>query len=662
MADFQQFIKDHTNATYRGMNWITYIDGGVEMYISFQVLLKFISENLNLFSSNSPIVNIDWESDKPFYALSCHISTDLQTCYLYNDKLKIEDGSNPNPNIATFHPFTQFSDSNLTVVNSNLRSDSGATSEDYVYPQVGNINYIYLNVGYLSGIIANNLDKENKISIGKFLQIICDDLNRALGGINDFQVIINSDDVPNILTIIDVNQNRIKELTKVYKNSQTLATIQAQGIGLDNGGKATFVKTIKAESSITPEIASAISIGAQANANQIGEEATSFSRLSKGLIDRLYPEKYTAKTKNTVNEPLVKRFQSNIDSFKQLIANLQKNGDAESAQIYLKLSDEDNNGPIISDLFKAIVGEFTEKNLSNPTFIPIKLELDLLGISGIRIFEQFELSTDVLPLSYQKDFNFIITGISHEVNTHKWITKLAALTYLKEQPIDTSTKTIKAIDLKLSTLTPTSTTPSGVCLPKVLNSGTYKKTYTLGNQQLSSYAKAWNDLFKDVSIDGTIADKSSLCAQGTYNIAYNFRTQYIISHTAKPFKPSLVTKGKLKSAGGNANQDSYWASLTGGYLDYTKQLVGTGLTKNEIDKAIGSIEYNVGDILVYYSEDSSTADGKYGHTQIYVGDLSPSGFSSDIKNNYGTRFVYRNKSRYPSECYTLYLFRGPQLT
>jgi hypothetical protein len=68
MADFKKFITDHTKADFRGMNWITYKDGGVEMYISFQVLLKFISENLNLFSSSNPVVNIDWQSDKPFYA------------------------------------------------------------------------------------------------------------------------------------------------------------------------------------------------------------------------------------------------------------------------------------------------------------------------------------------------------------------------------------------------------------------------------------------------------------------------------------------------------------------------------------------------------------------------------------------------------------------
>jgi hypothetical protein len=664
MADFKKFITDHTKADFRGMNWITYKDGGVEMYISFQVLLKFISENLNLFSSSNPVVNIDWQSDKPFYALSCHISTDLTVCYLYNERLKIEDGSNPNPNLATFHPFYFFTDDTLKVLNSNLRNESGATSEDYVYPQVGNINYIYLNVGYLSQIIADNLDKENKITLRTFLQTICDDVNKSLGGINDFQVTINADETPNTLTIVDFNQSRIKGLTNTISSSPQYTVIQAHGVGIDNGGQATFVKNIQAQSNITPEIASSISIGAQANGNQIGEEATSFSRLSKGLIDRIYPEKHIVNSSTDATLPLVNRYSQNIESFKTLISNLQKNKDPKSAEIYIKLSDENNNGPIISDLFKAIVGEFTEKNISNPTFIPIKLELELLGISGIRIFEQFELSSDVLPLSYQKDFNFIITGVSHEIDTHKWTTKLSALTYLKEIPVSASTE-IKAIDLKLTEATtnfPVSNSP-GVCRTKLLNQNTITaKPYSLSQTQNDRFRGAWNQMFKGKdnsnTVKGAITSKVGLCAQGVYTIA-TFSKAYI--------ERIQSYSGRVNNTGenGHANQNGYWNKLSGGgaNLDYERVLIGNGLTKSEITNAIASLEFymNLGDILVYFSEDSTnTADGQFGHTQIFVGDLTPSKFSCDLKNNYGTRFVYNNKTTYPSECYTLYLFRVPK--
>lgn len=644
---FFPFIDKSITAEYRGMNYIEYADGGIEMYISFQTLLRFISENLNLVSNGKDVVSIDWESDKPFYALSCHISTDLTKCYLYNEQLNIENGTNPDPNFATFHPFNFFRDEKLTDINKNLLITSNVPQgqeQNYAYPQVGNINYIYLNTGYLSQVIANNLDKENKITLRAFLQTVCDDVNRALGGINDFQVVINPDETPNVLTIIDVNQNRIKGLTKVYKNSQNYTLIQAQGIGLDNNTQGSFVRSISAQSQVTPEIASAISIGAQANGNQLGEEATSFSRLSKGLTDRVYPDKIIS-TQPTGSLRIVDRFKTNLEAFQNLVNNLQGSLTPNSARVNLKMSDVNNNGPSITDLFKGIVGEFTEKKQSNPTFIPIKLDIELLGISGIKIFQQFELSSDVLPLSYQNDFNFIITGITHEVMTHKWITKLATLTYLKEKDLTAAEKAdikaVKVLNLDLSSIN-----PAGVCKTYRLGSNYLKPTYTISLTQLNNSFKAWDATFGKNNV---LTDSRGWCAQGVLNTAVNF----------KNYKEggTLYTKGNLIPAGGNANTSAYANRLKLG--GWTGQLVGEGLTKAQIQSEINKITYNVGDILIYYSEDSSTSDGQYGHTQIYVGSKSPSGWSSDIRDNYGVSFVYGNAQTYPSQCYSLYLYRVP---
>ena len=654
--NYTKVITERITADYRGMNYIEYADGGIEMYISFQTLLRFISENLNLISNGEGIVSIDWESDKPFYALSCHISTDLTKCYLYNEQLKIEDGSNPNKNYATFHPFNFFRDSNLTDVNKNLLINANVPKEqaqNFAYPQIGNINYIYLNTGYLSQVIADNLDKENKITLRNFLQTVCNDVNRALGGINDLQVVINPDETPNVLTIIDVNQNRIKGLTKVYANNQSYTLIQAQGIGSDNNTQGSFVRSLSAQSQVTPEIASAISIGAQANGNQLGEEATSFSRLSRGLIDRIYPDKIII-SQDQVTGPIEERFKTNLEAFQNLVTNLQQNTSPNSARVNLKMSDEDNNGPSVADLFKAIVGEFTEKNQSNPTFIPIKLDVELLGISGIKIFQQFELSSDVLPLSYQNDFNFIITGITHEITTHKWITKLATLTYLKEKDL-TAAEKAKIKPIQVLNIDFTSIVPAGVCKTYKLNTQYNKLPYNIALTQLNNSFKAWDLTFAGLTPDRdnhiVLTDIKGRCAQGTYNIALNFQNYFKYGETGTG-NNRIFKKGALKNTGGHAK--TYGPSLQG--LKYTGQLIGEGLNKAQIQQAINSIDYNVGDILIYYSEDSGGDEGKYGHTQIYVGSKSPSGWSSDIKNNYGQSFVYNSK---PSNCWTLYLYRVP---
>jgi hypothetical protein len=85
-------------------------------------------------------------------------------------------------------------------------------------------------------------------------------------------------------------------------------------------------------------------------------------------------------------------------------------------------------------------------------------------------------------------------------------------------------------------------------------------------------------------------------------------------------------------------------------LSYVSREVADNASKYKI---------NVGDILIYYSENSGENDGKFGHTQIYVGSKSPSGWSSDIRDNYGVNFVYGNTTKYPSQCYSLYLYRVP---
>jgi len=54
-------------------------------------------------------------------------------------------------------------------------------------------------------------------------------------------------------------------------------------------------------------------------------------------------------------------------------------------------------------------------------------------MSGIKIFQRFTLSGDVLPYTYKDNFDFIITGVSHEVSSNGiWTTKLSAIIALKE--------------------------------------------------------------------------------------------------------------------------------------------------------------------------------------------------------------------------------------
>lgn len=422
-----EVVKD---VKYRGANVIQYDDGGGELYISFQVLLKFIEDYINLKSQGESIVKIDWESDKPFFAYSTSVSFNLLTCYLYNDYVQNSAGSFSTNGVANFQPFTFFSkEQNQTIINlqetlkKNAKTTIGEDPKKYsVYPTIGNINYIYVNAGFIAKTLTEGANNpENQASVRKLLQDICDGVGKALGGINDFQVII--DDDTQMMTIVDFNQKRIQGLADISKAKIT--TIKAQGLG-------SFVTDISAQSNITPELATIISVGAQANGNQLGAEAVSFSRLSAGIKDRIYIEKVIrdAPDVNKVTEEGNTQFENTKKAYLTVIANqLPK----EELDITFKSDDKLNLENVCTELYKALMGKFTSTGQVATAFIPIKLDLTLMGISGIKIFQRFTISGDVLPYIYNDNYDFVITGVSHEISTNnKWSTKISAVIALKE--------------------------------------------------------------------------------------------------------------------------------------------------------------------------------------------------------------------------------------
>ena len=87
MGQYTDFIgKTILTPGFGGANMLQYGDKGGEIYISFQTLLRFIGEYINVVDkSNKPILKIDWESDKPCFAYSTTISCNLSKCYVYNN-------------------------------------------------------------------------------------------------------------------------------------------------------------------------------------------------------------------------------------------------------------------------------------------------------------------------------------------------------------------------------------------------------------------------------------------------------------------------------------------------------------------------------------------------------------------------------------------------
>jgi len=644
-------IPDDTGVLFfKGVNSEGDEKSNVRIYLSVYGLLRFIEYDTLIFIDKNPLINIDYE-DKPCLALSSQVSSDLRICYIYRTDANLST-------VNSYHPTNKFRDflglsGSLADINIDLAAKSNASSipqgKIAVYPQVGNINNIYLDINYLSTIISEKIksNSDGKMSLMDFLQKICTDMNRALGDINDFQPYLDSDN--NILTILDLNQKRIKGLPLAFQPSGSQVT------DIIMNGMGTFITNISVESAITSDIASMISIGAQANGNVLGEEATTFSKLSYGLEDRIQPVKTFSPNSSkrfTSNNP-IDALQENIKSYVNNILKPQQGNAFTTTPI--SLTDEDfEKGSIIIDINKYFIGYFTNSNVIGSTFIPIKMSLDMLGLSGVKIFQKFKTTSNILPYDYRDNFEFIITGVDHTINNENyWNTSITALIALADKSVDSTLVNLQAFDLESA-----ADIVIAGCRARTINLGVFNPLAIPPTPNALSpeiMKKAWNYAFAGVKGDsGVYTAEIHRCSEGTYGLANNYMAFYK-SSVITPTGLAGYKKPKI-SAGGNAKDIGYRNNLVA--LGYSApQLVGEGLSRQDMPSTIKGMTFNIGDILIYYSEDSTESEGKYGHTQIYVGKLISSTWSSDIKNNYGTSFVY---GRSTSNCWTLYVVRAPQ--
>ena len=154
------------------------------------------------------------------------------------------------------------------------------TGTNVVY---GNIMDIYLNYDFISNTLQKNTGKDGEISIYKFLEDVCDNINSSLGGINKLEPILEDD---NIIKIIDQNPIPGIETSETFKNRfPGITPFEIYGFS-PSGSTSNFVRDFGFKTKIGPELASMITIGATAeNKSTKNYDGTAFSKWNDGLQD-----------------------------------------------------------------------------------------------------------------------------------------------------------------------------------------------------------------------------------------------------------------------------------------------------------------------------------------------------------------------------------------
>jgi len=638
---------------------------GNQYYIRLGTFLQFIQNEIMLHQK--PLKDGDLSSSLEFdfetksnliYVDPLQISVDPRTCIV-------------NKSLSVKNPY-----GGATVYNFNTACDNFISSNINIpNTQYGQIMNLYVNMVKILEVIDSNKDDKGTIVLIDFLQKLLDEINTALGGINDFDVFI--DETLNSVKVIDKNPlpnkdeilTQLKNLTSDIPLPFDTSSISTELVNFSlygySGSNAGFIKDFSFTTELSPAFSTMITVGAAANGTVVGANETALSKLNKGLTDRfkaimingsdtevlkinetdkakenyialkdkyqLTLEEYTA----FLIELSTEKWElntDNIDTYKGVLPNLLQM-DKEIQQTQERLLAKTNPN--------------AQNSIATGTgFIPFNLSITMEGLSGMKINQKFTVDSSYLPSNYPTSVEFLIKNIQHEISNNKWYTKLESYCISKgnfTEKTDISLNTTSPVEgfIENNAFLPIGQCGAPISFPIPPASVTPPSLI-----QKTAMKKALDAVF-------TAGEGTTACSKYTYNIA----TNYINSLNNKPIENGIVVtrKGHAKAA----STRTYLQSL-----GYTSYKIGENFTKtgtvNSIENFFKLAKFNIGDIVIYWANDGNQADSwvQYGHIQIYTEGTPGYGkWASDKKTNFGnSNFVYRSKS---SECWNIYLLKAP---
>jgi hypothetical protein len=311
----------------------------------------------------------------------------------------------------------------------------------------GKIMNVYFNFARLEEIFDSG-DLTKPVVLFEALKTICNDINDALGGVNNIEPVINENNVirfidqtpiPGLETIATDSKVNISNFGKSSKE----AVLEIYGYNNVNSSSPTsnFVTNIGISTQIDKNYATAITIGATANGGVPGIEATAFSKWNRGITDRFKNNLLDA----TDSQPQVAftasvPYQNTRDTYAEFlnqnfsIVGLNEDANKSINEDFIKF-----NKNSASSWYKVMqTANSIEENGATESsigFLPFNLKVDIDGLSGIKIYNRVQVNTSFLPSNYPDTLEFIITQVNHKLSANGWVTSLETIATAKNQKI-----------------------------------------------------------------------------------------------------------------------------------------------------------------------------------------------------------------------------------
>jgi len=397
-------------------------------YLRLKFLLQYIQKNIlpkiKSGTNKNPIFDIQFDDDDIMFSLENHISLDPRICIVRNNNFLGEQAFEGGCNC-----FRVVDDPSLL----------GSTKVDKEF--AGYIMNIYLNFDFIIESLTG--DERGDVNLFDFLKNICTGINKALGGINNLEPVLDED--TNTLRIIDTTPmpGTVRET-----NPNPNYTLLLTGYKNNKTGKnyiSNFIRKVDLKTAITPEFATMVTVGATAGGYVKGTDATAFSKWNQGLVDQ-YKEEVEPGNEATANassgslDEAVLNWEEkivNAKSYDERFGYALSTDDTGNAGRELKDNVIQGNVSIGTEYYKYYVAK--ESNTGNQGggsigFIPFKLSFTMDGLSGVKIYNKLNVDTSFLPQTYGNNLDLIVTGVSHRLQNQDWETSIETTVIPKSTP------------------------------------------------------------------------------------------------------------------------------------------------------------------------------------------------------------------------------------
>ena len=411
-------LPDPTSPTYsQGKRDVCYINYNNEtsdnedinddgFYMRLGHLLAFIQDNVipKIEGTGEPIFDIDHDQWKSvMYRFPYQVSFDPRVCIVSGDPELIGDAGG-----------------NQKKFWGKLWNWKDAYDKGYAH-----VMNIYVSHRQILASLDDNLDDDGNLALFDFIQSICTALNKALGGVNNLEVILDEEE--NTLKIIDSSYN------PKFKSDDYILELYGY-----SGSSSNFVRKFDLKTEITNDFATMATVGSTAGGYVKGTENTMFSKWNTGLKDRFKDKLIPANPESRIktgsiaeaNEEYTKNFwQAGASAFGITEKNVENYNPFD---VGYALNDEiiDKNIAIATEFYKYCQYEIREggynKKYASPRtgFVPISLGVTMDGLAGIKIYNAVNVDTRFLPVNYPESLKFIIKGVNHKLQNNDWETSI----------------------------------------------------------------------------------------------------------------------------------------------------------------------------------------------------------------------------------------------